>query len=134
MILSFHFRCTQVKMTNKLTIGGLRCNLFLISSFETFVHCNIIIFHICNISSEAALQRCSWETPMPKCDFNKLLCNFIEVTLRHWCSPVNFLHIFRTPFSKITSGRLLRYLSQWKSLIWYINFKLLFTFVHLMFS
>ena len=24
-------------------------------------------------------------TPMPKCD----LCNFIEITLRHWCSPVN---------------------------------------------
>ena len=33
---------------------------------------------------------------MPKCDFNKLLCNFIEITLRHGCSPVNLLHIFRT--------------------------------------
>ena len=28
----------------------------------------------------------------------KLLCNFIEITLRHGRSPVNFLHIFRTPF------------------------------------
>ena len=37
----------------------------------------------------------------------KLLCNFIEITLRHGCSPVNLLHIFRTPFSKNTSGRLL---------------------------
>ena len=36
----------------------------------------------------------------------KLLCNFIETTLRHWCSPVNLLHIFRTPFSKNTSGGL----------------------------
>ena len=27
----------------------------------------------------------------------KLLCNFIEITLRHECSPVNLLHIFRTP-------------------------------------
>ena len=26
-----------------------------------------------------------------------LLCNFIEITLRHGCSPVNLLHIFRTP-------------------------------------
>ena len=34
----------------------------------------------------------------------KLLCNFIEITLRHGCSPVNLLHIFRTPFSKNTSG------------------------------
>ena len=37
----------------------------------------------------------------------KLLCNFIEVALRHGCSPVNLLHIFRTPFLKSTSGWLL---------------------------
>ena len=37
----------------------------------------------------------------------KLLCNFIEITLRHECPPVNLLHIFRTPFIKNTSGRLL---------------------------
>ena len=28
----------------------------------------------------------------------KLLCSFIEITLRHGCSPVNLLHIFRTLF------------------------------------
>ena len=37
--------------------------------------------------------------PMRKCDF----------TLRHRCSPVNFQHIFRTPFPKNTSGWLLLY-------------------------
>ena len=37
----------------------------------------------------------------------KLFCNFIKITLRHGCSPVNLLHIFRTPFLKNTSGRLL---------------------------
>ena len=37
----------------------------------------------------------------------KLLRNFIEITLRHGCSPVNLLHIFRTPFTKNTSGWLL---------------------------
>ena len=37
----------------------------------------------------------------------KLLCNFIEIALRRGCSPVNLLYIFRTPFSKNTSGRLL---------------------------
>ena len=33
---------------------------------------------------------------------------FIEInfTLRHGCSPVNLLHIFRTLFSKNTSGGL----------------------------
>ena len=40
-----------------------------------------------------------------------MLCNFIEIALRHGCSPVNLLHIFRTPFPKNTSGWLLRYLS-----------------------
>ena len=38
----------------------------------------------------------------------KLLCNFIEITLRHGCSPVNLLHIFRTLFSRNTSGWLLQ--------------------------
>ena len=41
----------------------------------------------------------------------KLLCNFIEITLWHGCSPVNLLHIFRTPFLKNTSGGLLLNLS-----------------------
>ena len=48
---------------------------------------------------------------MPKCDFHevakqfymKLQSNFTEITLRHGCSPVNLLHIFRTPFPKNTS-------------------------------
>ena len=34
---------------------------------------------------------------MPKCDFNK-----VKITLWHGCSPVNFLHIFGTPFPKNT--------------------------------
>ena len=31
----------------------------------------------------------------------KLLCNFIEITLRHGCSPVNLMYIFRTTFLRI---------------------------------
>ena len=41
---------------------------------------------------------------MAKCDFNK------EIKIWHGCSPVNLLHIFRTPFYKNTSGGLLLYL------------------------
>ena len=37
----------------------------------------------------------------------KLQSNFIESTLRHGCSPVNLLNIFRTRFPKNTSARLL---------------------------
>ena len=36
-----------------------------------------------------------------------LLSSFIEITLRHRCSPVNLLDIFRTPFYNNTSGGLL---------------------------
>ena len=41
----------------------------------------------------------------------KLLCNFIEITLWHVCSPVNLLNISRTPFYKKASGRLILQLS-----------------------
>ena len=40
------------------------------------------------------MQQIYMKTPIPKWDFN-----FIEITLRHGCSPVNMLHIFRAPFS-----------------------------------
>ena len=38
------------------------------------------------------------------CNFAEVLCNFIEIVLWLGCSPVNLLHIFRTPFPKNTSG------------------------------
>ena len=44
---------------------------------------------------------------MPKCDFSKVASNFIEIKLRHGCSAVNLLHIFRTPLTKNTSWWLL---------------------------
>ena len=36
---------------------------------------------------------------MPRCDFKKVA--------KHGCSPLNLLHIFRTPFLKNTCGQLL---------------------------
>ena len=42
----------------------------------------------------------------------KFLCNFIEITIQHGCSPVYLLSIFRTPFFKNTSGWLLLNLSR----------------------
>ena len=53
------------------------------------------------------MQQIYWRTPMPKRDFNKVASNFIEITSRHGCSPVNLVHIFRMPFPKNTSGGLL---------------------------
>ena len=37
----------------------------------------------------------------------KLQSNFLEITLRHGCSPVNLLHVFRTSFRKNTFEGLL---------------------------
>ena len=51
---------------------------------------------------------------MPKCDFNRVafqshsqIATAIEIALRHGCSPVNLLHIFRTPFQQSISEWLL---------------------------
>ena len=49
----------------------------------------------------------------------KLLCNFIEIALRHGCSPVNLLHIFRTLIPRNTSGWLLlhcQYIKEYRCL------------------
>ena len=49
------------------------------------------------------MQQMYRRIPIPKCDFN----NFIEITLQDVCSPINLLHILKTPFYKNTSGGLL---------------------------
>ena len=59
---------------------------------------------------KGVLKTCSKFTGEHRCQIAisiKLQSSFMEITLRHGCSPVNFLHIFRTPFLKNTSGRLL---------------------------
>ena len=57
----------------------------------------------------------------------KLQSNFIEIVLRHGCSPVNLQHIFRTTFLKNTFGRLLlffvRFFSQKTDIsMWQIHY------------
>ena len=63
---------------------------------------------------KGVLKICSKSTEEPPCRSVisiKLLCNFVEIALWHaWYSPVDLLHIFRTHFSKNTSGWLLLYL------------------------
>ena len=59
--------------------------------------------------SRGVLKICSkftGEHPYRSAISIKLQSKFIEITLWHRCSPVNLLHIFRTPFLKSTSGRL----------------------------
>ena len=59
---------------------------------------------------KGVLKTCSKFTGEHRCRIAisiKLQSSFMEITLRHGCSPVSFLHIFRTPFLKNISGRLL---------------------------
>ena len=46
-------------------------------------------------------------TPMPKFDFNKVALQLYWNHFSAWCSPVNLLHICRTPFTKNISEWLL---------------------------
>ena len=47
------------------------------------------------------------ENPCGSVILIKLICKFVEITLRHGCSPVNLLHNLWTLFPKNTSGWLL---------------------------
>ena len=57
------------------------------------------------------------EHPSPKVISIKLFCNF-DITLRHWCSPVILLYIFRTPFPYNTFSWLLLQDKTWKFVFW----------------
>ena len=53
---------------------------------------------------DGVLKICSKFTGEHPC---RSVISLIEITRRHGCSPVNLLHIFRTRFTKNTSGQLL---------------------------
>ena len=59
---------------------------------------------------KSVLEICSKLTGEHSCRTavsTKLQSNFIEIALRHGCSPVNLLHVFRTLFLQNTSRWLL---------------------------
>ena len=72
-----------------------------------------VVLKICN--------RFTGENPCRNAISIKLQSNFIEIALRHGCSPVNLLHIFKILFLKNTSGQLLLAWSYSKT----INFELI---------
>ena len=45
------------------------------------------------------MQQIYRRTPMPKCDFNKVALQFIEIALWHGCSPAYFAAYFQNNFS-----------------------------------
>ena len=54
---------------------------------------------------KSVLKMCSKFTAEHPCQ-----SNFIKIALRHGGSPVNSVHIFRTPFPKNTSRKLLLFI------------------------
>ena len=58
------------------------------------------------------LKICSKLNPFSSVISIRLLCNFIEITLQHGCSPVIMLHVFRTSFYKVFGGLLLELLNR----------------------
>ena len=96
-------RMSRWKVFKKLIVGGgdvyygLESNvLFRSSSPEKLVGKGVP--KICS--------KCTGEHPFRSAISIKLQSNFIEIALRHGCSPINLLHIFGTLFPKNTSGRL----------------------------
>ena len=74
----------------------------------TFVPSKYFVSTNLEYHPEAAVLKKSRSEYMQKIYRRKpLLCNFIEITLWHGCSPVNLLHIFRAVFLKNFSRRLL---------------------------
>ena len=74
-----------------------------------------MLVHVVDVSA-CVLKICSKFTGDHPCR-SEVQSNLIETALRHGCFPANLLHIFRTPFRKKTSGRLLNILlsvTAWK--------------------
>ena len=72
------------------------CNIQILRSTRSEVFLRKRILKICS--------KFTGEHPCRNVISIKLLCNFIEIALRHGCSTVNVLHIFRTPFPQNSFG------------------------------
>ena len=88
-----------------------------------------IDLHHASLKFRRRLHRCSYEkvfwkyaANLPKKTHTKvLLCNFIEIILRHGFSPVHLLYIFRIPFPKNSSGGSLHFILESKLLLHVTN-------------
>ena len=75
--------------------SGLKRKIIMARSSRPEVFLGKVVLKICSKFTE--------EYPCRSVISIKLKSNFIEITLWHGCSPVNLLHIFRTPFLKMAA-------------------------------
>ena len=88
-------------------MGKIKKNLqkiFRNNHVDNVMKCNMEIGNHLDITENPCR---SGENPCRRVISINLLYNFIEIILRHMCTHVNLLHIFRTPFYKNTCGWLL---------------------------
>ena len=105
VIQNDHFK---YKITVK--VCGIACSISLQDSVCSVKKISFRSSHPDVFFEEGVLKICSkftGEHPCRSAISKKLLCKFFEIALRHGCSPVYLLYIFRTPFPKNTSGQLL---------------------------
>ena len=106
--------CTSTLGNFRLKLSGIYLLHLMFSSSQQWSHatgisCSLIeaVVRRCSVvfCKKSVLEICSkftGEHPCQSVISIKLLCTFIEITLRHGFSPINFLGIFRTPFPKNT--------------------------------
>ena len=68
------------------------CMCYKLTDFFIYICAYLVVWQVNSADSTGKFLRTS---------------NFIEIAFRHGYSPVNLLHIFKTPFPKNTSGRVL---------------------------
>ena len=83
----------------------LHTKIMIIATAQKMMFSIKDFFSKCDQIENCRFGHIYWRNPFRKTSF--LLCNFIEIALRHGNSPVNSLHIFGTPFPRKTSGWLL---------------------------
>ena len=94
----------------KMIIGHFKVNILLVQMNPALTYELDRSSHSEIFFRKAVLKICSkftGEHPCRNAISIKLQSNVIQIAFRHGCSPVNLLHIFRTPFLKNTSRRLL---------------------------
>ena len=117
-----HVRMWYLRMSKVSTSFWRKSLMFICSNFM-YLHKNDLISSSSNflllidrsshpevLSRKGVLKICSkftGEQPWWSGISIKLQSSFIEIALRHGCSPVNLLQFFRTPFLRNTSRWLL---------------------------
>ena len=117
----------EVKQKIKIVMTDISCEDLLTqySSNHAEVFLGKDVLKICSRFTE--------EHPYLSAISKNLQGNFIEIALRHGCSPVNLMKIFWAPFPKNTSGQLLLKIITWhitcymnlvEAMIWHQQFHL----------